>query len=315
MNGYLIYIDTIRAPVAPDSITIKMKSRNEQIELADQYIFTQLKSPELTEISFDLLLPAHEYPFAVYAANKYTTSTEFQTASWFINKWQALMKNKQACRLYILRGTKAVSSDATYLPVTIESMTTKEDADGRGDIVLSMSLKKYVDNATKILTFDSNNNYTITVTRSLITAETVDTVTVPYNNSKGWEYLLTLGKKYRLPYAYSGLNDFTAALRIFNANRDTIVEAAKNHYYYYMKQTYKTSSEGKIKEKNKYTEEQWLQERKKLHARADYLCWRKLRKDNDSNIWSQRLYKSYTYLVKGTVLKMPLDVLNKDLKG
>lgn len=311
--SYIVYIDTIRAPVAPESISIKMKSRNEQIELADQYIFTHLKSPELTEISFDLLLPAHEYPFAVYAMNRYTTSTAFHKASWFINKWQALMKNKQACRLYILRGTKKVSSDATYLPVTIESMTTKEDADGRGDIEVSMTLKKYVDNATKTLTFDSNNNYTISVTRSLITSDNIGTKTVPNDTAKGWEYLVKLGKMYRLPTAYSGLYDISAGVSIFNANRDKIVSAAKAHYYAYMKQTYKTASEGKIKEKNKYSEEQWLQEQKKLHARADYKCWMQLRRDNDNNVWAKKLYKSYIYLVKGTVLTMPNTLLSKNL--
>lgn len=308
--SYAIYIDTIRVPVDPEEISTKIKGRNETVELANQEIFTHVKTPDLTEISFDLLLPNHQYSFGKYVNNKYKTSGEYVPGSWYINRWQDLMDNKQPCRLYILRQTRtsrqSYAPAPTYLPVTIESMTVKESADERGDFVVSMTLQEYKDNATKTLTFDSNNQYQITVTRNLLSNEVVDYVTMPCTTDRGWNQLLILAKKYNL--TTSGLSQTTAAKKILWANYNTIRDAAKLHFYDWLEKTYKSRSTATLKKK--YGREKWNQQMKTIKKRGDYKCWRAFLTDSKT-FNAQKLYVSSTYIVKGTELKIPLSLLNR----
>ena len=56
--SYLVYLGNLLLPVPPESIQIKIKNQNSTITLINEAEYNFLKSPGLTELSFDILLPA-----------------------------------------------------------------------------------------------------------------------------------------------------------------------------------------------------------------------------------------------------------------
>ena len=64
--AYSFYMDGVLLPVTPETLQLKIKGRNETVTLMDQGEVNVLKSPGLTEVSFDALLPNVRYPFAEY---------------------------------------------------------------------------------------------------------------------------------------------------------------------------------------------------------------------------------------------------------
>ncbi|MDO4459470.1 MAG: hypothetical protein Q4C42_05225 [Clostridia bacterium] len=295
--AYKVYIDTILVPVPPDKISTRMKNRTQTIELVNNEIYTNLKGPDLSEISFDILLPVRKYHFANYTTNKYTTSKSFKDPSWFISRWQALMENKRPCRLYIVREVGKVAKTAPmFLTVIIDQMDIEEEATENGDFRVSMSFKRYDDKATKKLTFTNGNQYKIEVQRNIFTTEIIDYYTVKQNTSNGGRILLTLAKKYNL----SKMTTEEAAKKIFSANKTLIIKKLRAKYDKYKMDEFKTVDEAKIKKK--YGEKKILE----LHARPEYIS---LLHINNANCYKNKWWKDYTYLVKGTDLKIPLDLM------
>lgn len=64
--AYDFYIGDMLLPVPPEKLTIKIKGGNKTYTMMNEGQINVLKSAELTEISFDMFLPNHQYPFAVY---------------------------------------------------------------------------------------------------------------------------------------------------------------------------------------------------------------------------------------------------------
>ena len=63
---YEFYMDGVRLPVTPSSLTIKTANQNKTINLINEGQVNVLKTPGLSKISFSALLPNREYPFACY---------------------------------------------------------------------------------------------------------------------------------------------------------------------------------------------------------------------------------------------------------
>lgn len=124
-------------PVNPSKIEFKIGGNNKTVDLISGGEINQIKSSKLTEISFEFLLPAVKYPFAYYEGDK------FRNPSYFLNRLKKLKKFKLPMILEIDRGKWR--KDTTYLPVTIESYTVKEDINNGRDLVVSIQLKQYVD--------------------------------------------------------------------------------------------------------------------------------------------------------------------------
>lgn len=97
---YYLYIDNVLFPVTPGKITMKIKNRNKTVELASGSELNILKAPGLTEVSFDLLLPAVEYSFARY-------ENGFKSPNYYLELIEGLKINKKAFDLVIIRSVSA----------------------------------------------------------------------------------------------------------------------------------------------------------------------------------------------------------------
>jgi hypothetical protein len=63
---YKVSFGEITLPVAPSKITMKTRNNNKTMELIDGSEINFLRSPGITEYSFEFLIPHVKYPFAEY---------------------------------------------------------------------------------------------------------------------------------------------------------------------------------------------------------------------------------------------------------
>ncbi len=97
---YYLYINNVLMPVTPGKIITKIKNRNKTVELASGGELNILKSPGLTEISFDLLLPTVQYSFAQY-------ENGFKSPDYYLELFENLKTSRKAFDLLIIRSVSA----------------------------------------------------------------------------------------------------------------------------------------------------------------------------------------------------------------
>ena len=141
---YIFFLDKMQLPVTPSSLDMKIKSGNKTVTLANGGEINQIKKPELTEITFDALLPNQEYPFAVYKDG-------FKNAGHFLNQIEKLKKRKTPFQFIVVRTMpdgKPIFD--TNIKVTLEDYTITEDAEDYGtDVYVSFNLKQYREYGTR----------------------------------------------------------------------------------------------------------------------------------------------------------------------
>lgn len=136
---YYIYFGKTQFPIAPEKIAIKVKGNNKTINLINESEVNQIKKNKLAEISFDLLLPNQDYPFATYPDG-------FQDAYFYLTKIKYFKNKTKPFKLKIIR-TNPKGDDLwdTSLDVTLEEYTINEDANDGLDVKVSVTLKEYVE--------------------------------------------------------------------------------------------------------------------------------------------------------------------------
>lgn len=141
--AYDFYFGKLLLPVAPEKLQMKINNANKTYTLINDGEINVLKSPELTDIEFDLLLPNSEYSFARYKSG-------FKGAEYFLAKLEKLKANMKKFQFIVTRelpnGTPLFGSN---IKVSLESYTIKEDADEGTDVIVSIKLKQYRDYGTK----------------------------------------------------------------------------------------------------------------------------------------------------------------------
>lgn len=143
---YEFYFDKVLLPVTPDKLTMKIGGANKTFILMNEGEIDILKSPKLTEVEFDVLLPNVEYPFAVYGAG-------FVPAVYYLDMFKKYKQEKKPFQFKVTRtfpNGKAIFD--TDMKVSLESYSTKESAENGFDIVVSVKLKQYRDFGTKTCT-------------------------------------------------------------------------------------------------------------------------------------------------------------------
>lgn len=135
---YLSYIDGILMPVAPSKINTKIKNKNRTITLINEGEANILKSAGLQEISFNMLIPAYKYPFALYLGGI------FLPISYYLEILDRLKNSKKPFQLIIIReGVLGALGFDTNLKVSLEDYQILEDAGNGRDITVSIKLKQY----------------------------------------------------------------------------------------------------------------------------------------------------------------------------
>lgn len=146
--AYQFYFDGSQIPITPGSVTISTSGNNKTVTLIDQGEVNILKLPQLKEISFDVLLPTQEYPFA---------STDDTTPVNWLDTFESYKQNKQAFQFVIIRSTDTGDTfHDTSIRCSLEDYEIQEDADEYGfDTNVSVKLKEYKDYGTKTVLLKS----------------------------------------------------------------------------------------------------------------------------------------------------------------
>lgn len=144
--AYTMYIDDIVMPVMPGAISYQTSNKNETVELISGKEINIPKPEGLLSLSFDLLLPGVEYPFAYYADG-------LKSPSYFLDHFKKLKASQKPFQLIIARVVDDPRSvkdmDWTNMKVTMEDYPIEENAENGFDIKVSITLKQWEDYESK----------------------------------------------------------------------------------------------------------------------------------------------------------------------
>lgn len=204
--AYLFFIGKTLCPVAPSKMQTKINGNNKTLTLINEGEINMLREPGLTEISFDILLPNVEYPFAVYKDG-------FVDAKEFLDEFERLKVEKEAFQFIVTRTlpNNRMLFD-TNVKMTLEDYTITEDRKDGFDITVSIKLKQFKEYGTKTVTVSKKNKKKAsTKKKKRSTKKTSKKKT--YTVKKG-DCLWNIAKKF-----YGNGSKYTV---IYNANKSKI---------------------------------------------------------------------------------------------
>lgn len=196
--AYKFYMDKVLLPVPPSKMTTKISNKNKTVTLINDGEVSILKMQGLTEISFDLLLPNVEYPFADYKGGK------FKNAKYFLDKFEKLKLDKTSFQFIVSRELpKGKDLFSTNITVSLEDYSIVEDAKEGFDVTVSIKLKQYKPFSTKVIQLQtakvattSNSSGVIFIPAKEETPPKVNTNTIAPYTVKSGDCLWNICKRY-----------------------------------------------------------------------------------------------------------------------
>jgi LysM repeat protein len=209
--AYDLYMDGVRYPVTPSKVQIKIGNNNKTINLINEGEVNITKSAGLMEISFDLLLPAMKYPFAVYKDG-------FQNAGYYVEQLKGLKQTQSKFQFILGRSTPTGSNlHNTNITVTMEDLSFTDDSKEGMDTTATVKLKEWRDYGTRKVKLDTATN-TATVTEERAESSNEPSGGTSYTVQKG-DSLWKIAKQF-----YGNGSQYT---KIYNANTGTISDPNK----------------------------------------------------------------------------------------
>lgn len=203
---YSFFFDDMQLPVTPSKLSVKIKGNNKTLTLVNEGDINFLRSPGLTEISFEMLLPMLE---------QYSFASEYHQPDYYLGILESYMTEKKPFRFIVSRVSP--SGDKLYdtnIKVSLEDYTVSEDAADGFDVTVSINLKQYIDYATKKVTVTKSDNNSKSTLKTETPRETSGKPTAKTYTVKSGDCLWTIAKKY-----YGNGAQYT---KIYNANKDKI---------------------------------------------------------------------------------------------
>lgn len=130
---YKLYLNEELMPVAPSKLDIKIVNKNKTINLISGGEMNILKSPGLSEIDFEVLLPHTKYPFAVYLNG-------FKPIDYFLNIFKDL---KNSCKPFYFQLIRNEFFDFR-MQTSLESYDIIENIEEGRDLIVKVKLKQYI---------------------------------------------------------------------------------------------------------------------------------------------------------------------------
>jgi len=192
--AYTVCFDDVPMPVTPSKIEMKIKNQNKTINLIDGSEINILKTPGLTEFSFELMIPqAKGYPFAIYPVgvmhDEYENS-KFIDVRYYLDLFEKLKIERIPFLFRIERSSPGGTMlFDTEMNVSLEEYNVIEDSSNGLDLMVSISLKQYTGYSTWIYSIGEGNK--LTKTKKSV----VSTVPKPYTVKQG-DTLWAICKKY-----------------------------------------------------------------------------------------------------------------------
>lgn len=208
--AYYFYLGNVLLPIPPKKLELKISNQNKTYDLMNYSEINVLKSPGLTSIEFDILLPNVKYPFATYKNN-------FQNAKYFLGILENLKVNKSAFQFIVIRkfpnGTGIFD---TNIKVSLEDYTITDSTDEGFDTTVKIKLKQYREYSTKTVKVTIKQYKPPVVTRTVTTNNTAAASKPSGQNYtvKSGDCLWNIAKKF-----YGNGSQYT---KIYNANKDKI---------------------------------------------------------------------------------------------
>lgn len=141
---YSFYIDGVPLPMAPQKLSIKIKGKNKTLVLVNDGEINFLKSPGLTEISFEATFPM---------TGPFSFSDNFNPPEYYMEKLERLMTRRKPFRFIVSRALPSGTLFFdTNMNVSLEDYSLVESAKDGLDVTASISLKQYKSFATKTVT-------------------------------------------------------------------------------------------------------------------------------------------------------------------
>ncbi len=206
---YYVYIDGVQLPVTPSKLELKINNNNKTATLINDGEINILKTPGLSDVSFEILLPAVKYPFAKYP------NGIFKEPKYYLEKIEALKVNKKPFQ-YIVTRTKpngALMFD-TNLKVSLEDYAITDDYKDGFDTTVSIKLKQYRDYSTKTIKITPPVSSSSSASATASSARTSSNSAAKTYTVKKGDCLWNIAKKY--------LGNGSRYTEIYNLNRDKI---------------------------------------------------------------------------------------------
>lgn len=203
--AYEFYLDDVLLPIAPSKVQTSIKNKNKTVDLANDLEVNILSYAGLTELSFTVLLPAVQYPFASYPNG-------FQNISYYLGKIKAL-KNSQKPFLFRCSRDGTVMDELfeREMLVSLEEYQIVEDANEGMDVTVAITLKQYREYGSELLNIVEKSTGNIASLQTKRAAKT--NVPKTYTVKKG-DCLWNIAKKY--------LGDGSRYTEIYKLNQEKI---------------------------------------------------------------------------------------------
>ncbi|MCC0644701.1 LysM peptidoglycan-binding domain-containing protein [Clostridioides sp. ZZV14-6150] len=140
--AYDFYLDGVQLPITPGKLEIKTTNKNKTVDLINDGEVNILKTPGLSEISFEAEFTHNKLPF--YRGT-------FKDVQFFLSKLELLKTDCKPFQFIVSRqlGNKVLFN--TNRKVSLEEYNIVEDAENGSDFKVAIKLKQYRDYSTRKL--------------------------------------------------------------------------------------------------------------------------------------------------------------------
>lgn len=159
--NYRFRLGGVLLPVPPESLSRKIKNNNKTLQLANYGEINFLKTPGLTDLEFEILLPHSEYSFATYEDG-------FKEQRYYLDHFEKIKNSKEPVEFYVAKwmpNGNFIDAGVSML-VSLEEYTISDDFKLGYDMMVKLKLKQYVRFATKKATFVDETSTVVTEERA-----------------------------------------------------------------------------------------------------------------------------------------------------
>lgn len=210
--GYDFYMGKILLPVTPSKLQLKVGNANKTVTLMNDGEINILRTPKLTDISFEILLPHTNYNF---------TNRGFKKIEYYLEQFENWKVNKKTFQFIVARQLpNGKSMYGTNMKVSLEDYTVTESADDNFDTVVSIKLKQYRDYGTKICKIDTSKKK-VAAKKKRSTGD---------NAPSGKTYTVVNGDNlWKISRKCYGSATSASVKSIYDTNKEVIEKVAKEH--------------------------------------------------------------------------------------